>query len=212
MRRRIADRINGDQKAKEGNLSRRADGKLDTVAEDMRKAVGQRCTGVEKDFLERTVLLDGFTYLRRLHLAYRHENRLLSISYNLEWSCEVETDAYFHEVGDCAFALEAKGGLRVKGLEWVCRNGELSAEEQRAYLDRLSNPLILDRVRTLDLHSLAVSHRDGSGTWQIHFGTMIGSATWLLIPPVMQVIRIQDAEYLRLAELVDLLADAGINN
>ena len=98
--RRIADRINGDQKAKEGNLSRRADGKLDTVAEDMRKAVGQRCTGVEKDFLERTVLLDGFTYLRRLHLAYRHENRLLSISYNLEWSSEVETDAYFHEVGD----------------------------------------------------------------------------------------------------------------
>ena len=119
--RRIADRINGDQKAKEGNLSRRADGKLDTVAEGMRKAVGQRCTGVEKDFLERTVLLDGFTYLRRLHLAYRHENRLLSISYNLEWSSEVEADAYFHEVGDCAFALEAKGGLRVKGLEWVCR-------------------------------------------------------------------------------------------
>lgn len=181
--RRIADRINGDQKAKEGNLSRRADGKLDTVAEGMRKAVGQRCTGVEKDFLERTVLLDGFTYLRRLHLAYRHENRLLSISYNLEWSSEVETDAYFHEVGDCVFALEAKGGLRVKGLEWVCRHGELSAEEQRAYLDRLSNPLILDRVRALDLHSLAVSHQDGSGTWQIHFGTMIGSATWLLIPP-----------------------------
>ena len=40
--RRIADRINGDQKAKEGNLSRRADGKLDTVAEGMRKAVGTR--------------------------------------------------------------------------------------------------------------------------------------------------------------------------
>ena len=59
--RRIADRINGDQKAKEGNLSRRADGKLDTVAEGMRKAVGSACTGVEKDFLERTVLLDGFT-------------------------------------------------------------------------------------------------------------------------------------------------------
>ena len=41
---------------------------------------------------------------------------------------------------------------------------------------------------------------------------MIGSATWLLIPPVMQVIRIRDEEYLRLAELVDLLADAVINN
>ena len=115
-------------------------------------------------------------------------------------------------MGDYAFALEAKGGLRVKGLEWACKRGDLSAEERQACLDRLGNPLILDRVRALDLHSLAASHQDGSGTWQIRFGTMIGSATWLLIPPVMQVIRIRDEEYLRLAELVDLIADAVINN
>lgn len=110
------------------------------VAEGMRKAVGQRCTGVEKDFLERTVLLDGFTYLRKLRLAYRHENRLLSISYNLEWSSEVETDAYFHEVGDCAFALEAKGGLRVRAWNGSPGTESCLQRNSRPILERLSNP------------------------------------------------------------------------
>lgn len=174
------------------------------------KAIGTNSISLVSELRHPVCVAGAQHYLERLHSYADYAAPILGLSGELIGVVGIYTATEW--MGDYAFALEAKGGLRVKGLEWACKRGDLSAEERQACLDRLGNPLILDRVRALDLHSLAASHQDGSGTWQIRFGTMIGSATWLLIPPVMQVIRIRDEEYLRLAELVDLIADAVINN
>ena len=56
-----------------------------------------------------------------------------------------------------------------------------------------------------------MSHTQG-GSWKISCESMIGSATWILVPPVVNLIKPSEGEYLRFVEFFELVADAVANN
>ena len=59
---------------------------------------------------------------------------------------------------------------------------------------------------------MKIWHEEGSGYWRISCESIIGSATWLLIPPVLSMIAPKKEECIMLLELFEMLGDAVANN
>ena len=199
-------------KVKDGMINRRIDNGFNVVVDIFADVLGERCVESEKNFLEKKLVLNGFHYLKEVTLKYVMENRLWERSYNLEVTSEVETDDRFEEIGNCRFEVNTKGSFGIKSLTWKCVSGSISEEQQAKYIERLSNPLITERVKAVDLSRISVEHWEDSGKWVIRFGSMIGSSTWVLIPPVVQTIKPKPHECVKMLEFVELVADAVINN
>ena len=85
---------------------------------------------------------------------------------------------------------------------------EAAAARELRIDDFLGNELIATRAKALDVVALRASFDEEKSRCHVEFSTMVGSSTWNLIPPVMQLIEPTDAECLRLIELVRLLAVA----
>ena len=71
---------------------------------------------------------------------------------------------------------------------------------------------IIDRLNTLDIMEMEIRHEDNSGYFQVSCESLIGSATWMLIPPVLSMITPKREECIKFLELFELLADAVANN
>ena len=80
------------------------------------------------------------------------------------------------------------------------------------YLKRLNNPLIMKRLSDLDIVDFEIKHKEGTDTFTISCESMIGSATWIFIPPVTNLITPTPAECIKFYELFELLGDALVNN
>lgn len=199
-------------KIKDGMVNRRADQGFNAVIDLFSSVLGERCVGVEKELLQKKLRFDGFRYITELDLRYIVENRLWERSFNLELSSDIPVTDAFAEIGDCLFEAVAKGGLGIKSLTWRCVRGNLDDGEQARYLERLSIPLITARIKALDLSHIKLEHREGSGTWRLTCQSMIGSTTWVLIPPILQTIKPRPDEVAQLLEFLELAADAVINN
>ena len=197
---------------KDGSINRRADRGFDLVMDLFAEAMGERCIGTERRLLHKKLFLQNFHYLKKLDLSYTLENRFWERSYNLEIYSELETNDLFQEEGECLFEVDAKGRFRVHSVTWKYMQGTLNSEQAQRYVDRLNHPLILERICALDLSHIQVEHRSGSGKWRIQFHSMLGSTTWVLIPPILQTIKPKPAEFIKMVEFLDLTADAVINN
>ena len=206
--RRAPNRNN--HKARNSNVSRRVDKSLGYVADRMAFALGNHCVDQESSLLGRRLLLQDLRYIPYLDLKYHFDNRLMAVSYNLELSTEIPVDARFREWGECSFTVRQKQHGKEREIQWVCVSGEEGTELDRT-LERLSHPLILDRIRALELREIQVSHTPGAG-WKISCESLIGSATWMLIPPVVNLIKPSEGEYLRFVEFFELVADSVANN
>ena len=80
------------------------------------------------------------------------------------------------------------------------------------YQERLTNPLITKRLDALDIFEMELRHNDGQDYWRISCESLIGSATWILIPPVTSMITPKKEECMRFLELFELIGDALVNN
>ena len=196
--------------ARNSFVTRKVENKLSVLADTFRQSAGAYCTSVEAGKLSRRLVFDGFGYLKNLDLIYNWENRFLSVNYNLQIATNIEVNDRFIETGDCAFEVEFK----LKGAKWSCRRwtGTDNTAMKEEYLGRLSNPLIMDRLRELDIVDLEISHRRDQGTFYISMESMIGSATWIFIPPITNLITPRQEECVRFFELFELLGDAVVNN
>ena len=99
------------------------------------------------------------------------------------------------------------------GVKWQRSDvdGEGAGRMLDGTLERLNHPLIRERIRSLELREIQVSHTQG-GSWKISCESMIGSATWILVPPVVNLIKPSEGEDLRFVEFFELVADAVANN
>ncbi|MEG2174103.1 MAG: hypothetical protein RR135_01280 [Oscillospiraceae bacterium] len=199
--------------AKDTNLSKKIDKKLEYVAETVAHSVGNKYVETEKNLFWKRMIFKDLRYVTFLDFKYNYENRFVSISYNLELSTEIQTDERFKEIGDCVFNVISSGKLQTRDAEWVCTAWkEESLAEKGKYLERLNNRLIIERIVALDLQKIQVTHTANSGTWQIRCESMIGSSTWVLIPPVISLIKPKEEECIRFIEFFELVADALANN
>ena len=68
------------------------------------------------------------------------------------------------------------------------------------------------RLDALDIMELELRHAEGQDSWTISCESLIGSATWVLLPPVFSMITPKKSECIQFVELFELLADAVVNN
>lgn len=205
--------LRNSDKARNTNITKRANKKLDYLADIVSQAAGDRFAQKESSILYKKLFFRNFRYLNTLELRYNWQNRFFSVSYNLELNSEVVVDERFREIGTCSFQISYKGMFHVQDAEWVCKQWVDSDNNiKNKYLESLNNQLIIDRIIGLDMQNIEVLHIKDSTKWSIRCESMIGSATWMFIPPMLNLITPSQEECVKFLEVFELIADAVVNN
>ena len=79
-------------------------------------------------------------------------------------------------------------------------------------MEMLNNKLIIDRIVALDMTNVQLTYDPGTTEWSVSFRTLIGSTTWILIPPVTSLIKPKPEECAKVLEFLELVADAVTND
>lgn len=209
------ERVRNADKARNSFVTRRAETKVSALADLFKAAAGDRWERTRLDTLQRKLFFSGFHYLDSLKLVYNWENRFMSVNYNLQMISDIPTDSdKFEETGDSCFVLKCqqKGLKGKRDYSWECKQWEDSDEKLGAYMERLSNPLILERLQALDIMEMQIEYQEEWEYWRISCESIIGSATWILIPPVLSMITPKLEECIKFLEMFELLGDALVNN
>lgn len=209
------ERVRNAAKARKSFVTRRAQTKVDALADLFKVAAGKNLKSQEFGLLQRKLFFSGLHYLDSLQLIYNWENRFMSVNYNLQMKSIFSTDnPHYEETGDCVITLSCtQKGLRAKrNFAWdsvVWRGDE---EMRQATVERLSNPYLIERLDLLDIMEMEIRHKEGQNYWLVSCESMIGSATWMLIPPILSMITPSIDECVKFLELYELIGDALINN
>lgn len=212
---RAKERVRNAGRARQSVVTRRAEVKLSALADLFRSAAGEHWVRTESGVLRRELFLRNMPYLESLGLVYNWENRFFSVNYNLQITSRVSAaETLFRETGSCRLALRCtQKGLRGKReYRWDALHWAGSREDLASCLERLGNPLITERLNALDIMEMELRHTEGSGFWDLSCESLIGSATWILIPPVLSMITPKMEECVKFIELFQLTADAAANN
>ncbi|MDR1797514.1 MAG: hypothetical protein LBR44_08785 [Clostridiales Family XIII bacterium] len=188
-------------------ITRKADGKLGFVADRISCAIGGRLESRVDRFLDKTLMLEGFVFIHCLRLRYRVENRFFAMLFDLLLETTVAPGKGRAPQGAMRFEVELKGKMFVTGAEFLlCRCGEDDIERADEILSLLGSDLIRDRILALDLADIVISYDPAQDIWAIRCRSNIGSTTWNLIPPLMQLIKPRDGECVKLMEFFELAA------
>lgn len=188
------------------SMNCKADKRLIRVAKAFEDVMSGFCKPGEQQFLCKALELQNCDPLKQLLLLYDVENRFASISYNLL----IQTFLKAEETKAYRFELQYDGLIRVREAKFVCssqRNNQWSGRE-REILDTLNEDIILKKVKALNLLQVVLKYSLSQRCWQIGIKSMAGSATWILIPPVMNLIMPNRQEIYSLIELMRMLASA----
>lgn len=209
------ERIRNANKARHSFVTRKAETKISALANFFREAADHRWVKTEAATLKRTLHFSGFQYLKSLQLIYNWENRFTAVNYNLQMVSVIPTEpSRFEETHDCLFTLKCtQHGLKgERKYSWECKRWGADDAQLAAYQERLCNPLITQRLDALDIFEMELRHNDDQDYWRISCESMIGSATWILIPPVTSMITPKKDECIKFMELFELIGDAIVNN
>ena len=209
------ERIRNATKARHSFVTRKAEAKISALANFFREAAGEHWVRTEGGTLQRKLVFSGFHCLDYLQLVYNWENRFTAVNYNLQLVSAIPTTpSRFEETHDCLLTLKCtQRGLKgEREYSWDVKQWGADDAMLQKYLERLANPLITQRLDVLDIFEMELRHNDDQDYWRISCESMIGSATWILIPPVMSMITPKPHECMRFLELFELIGDALVNN
>lgn len=189
-------------------IVRKADLKLDYVADLFSMAMDDRLIERKSQPLNKTLFCQGFHSLTHLNLAYLYQNRFWAISYNLNYRTSIDGREQKKETVPCRFVVKNKGKWGITDAVWVDGGSQCGPDTRGQYLSALNHQLIIDRIVSLDMTRVEVSYNPTTEQWTIQCSTLIGSTTWVLIPPLMQLIKPKPAECIKMIEFMELVADA----
>lgn len=201
----------GEKETPRHILNRKADKKLEYVADQFSIAMDEKFSGRKTKLLHKTLYCHGFHHLTNLDLAYTYENRFWAISYNLNVRTSIDVSEQKKENAPCRFLVKNKGKLGITDAEWLDNGSKCDAIRTKRYLSNLNHQLIIDRIVSLDLTKVEVVFDPNTEHWTIRCSTLIGSTTWVLIPPLMQLIKPTPTECVKMIEFLELVADAVIH-
>ena len=197
--------------ARDSFVTKKAEQKISALANVFKEVAGDHFVGERRNTLQRTLAFSGYRYFDNLKLVYNWENRFLSVNYNLQMINDVYVTRRFKEVGPCKFDLtfsrKRHADDKFVALEW---NSDDHTKDE--YLERLNNPLIIDRIHKLDIQGVTITREENGAYFRISMESLIGSGAWIFIPPVMQLITPNAEECTNFMELFALLGDAVVNN
>lgn len=194
-------------------INRKADIKLNAVADGFRKTLGDRCIEVKDELLRKTIVCSGFKYLTSFELNYRaYENRFWAFSYNLDVTAKIDvSDREYMETEHCLYKSKTKGKMAINDVEWLGARNGCSEEEDDIYVRKLNHQLIRNRMVNLDMVSASMEYDPEKMIWTLKFRTMIGSTTWMLIPPLTQLVVPRPEEFAQMTEFMDLAMGAVLS-
>jgi len=190
---------------KMGILNRKANEKLNFVINIYEKALKGHWKTEHDGFLCKKISFNNLYYLKELKMSYFLKDRFFARNYDLV--LEYEVPAFFNE--QMKFGLCYSGVMKISGAQFVMINGD---REAVPVLKKLNNPLILSRLVKLELLALNLEYSPQKEKWYVRADSLIGSATWNLIPPMLQVIKPKEKECVLMIELFELIADALRND
>lgn len=211
-------RVRNADKARNSFVTRRAESKLDALADFFKLAAGKNWICTNARLLRREIVYSEFLYLDSLKLIYNWENRFMSVNYNLQMIADLRiNEKNFIPLEKCVFKLHCDkkliGGKRI--YSWSApvfsAGPEYSEEMKKSYIERLQNPLIIKRLEQLDILEMEMSYNGGQ-YFKLSCESIIGSASWILIPPVFSMVTPKLEECVKFYELFELLGDAAVNN
>lgn len=210
-------------------ISRKADRRLNEIAEMFRKTVPECCGLREDQFLCRELEFERCEPVKKLWLLYDVENRFLSVSYNLliqtfreaEEECAYRfslrykgimnvRDAFFVAVPD-EEEKNSSGAVKRKKTEgsvYLTGSEERKRKRQEQILEALNDPVVRVKICSLGLIQADLQYFPQERRWTAGIKSMQGSATWIFIPPLMQLIRPEKREIYALIEVVRMMVSA----
>jgi hypothetical protein len=197
--------------ARNSFVTRKAEQKLSALADIFKLAAEHHYVDERRDTLQRTLNFKDFRYLDNLKFVYNWENRFFSVNYNLQILSYFDVTEQFKEIGPCKFQMKFSM-KRHQNDHFECKGWNADLKTREKYLERLNNPLIIDRVHKLDIHDVTITHKPSWGYFRVSVESMVGSGAWIFIPPIMQLITPKDEECVRFFELFELIGDALVNN
>jgi hypothetical protein len=207
---RIGERYVKNKEVSMHMLNKRAEKKLDYVVKAFVDVMGERHLETTHKSLSYNLKCQGFKHLDNLTLDYiGYENRLWAFAYNLNLKSTLDVSQDKNpETEDCKFIIHSKGKIRVSAPMWMDSGSKCAEEKVDVYLKRLSHKLIMDRIAALDMMKVQVSYSAKSQQWTLKYQSIIGSTNWILIPPVLQLIKYKPEEMVRTLEFFELVLDA----
>lgn len=173
-------------------ITRKADSKLEHVVRLWATALGPHCGRGASALLERELLLVGVAELDRLLLSYEATSKLFATLFDLVLSFDVRGEAVDGS------EIELAAGSR----------GFVGTGDGREIARILSNPLVLERVDGLGVTGAGAVFSQEDGLWRVRMKSLVGSSTWNLLPPVLQLIEPDLDDCIRGMELVRMMCAA----
>lgn len=183
-------------------MNKKADKKLEAVADMFCQVLPDNCEVAEDDVLYRRLHINGLAPLENMMLVYDVENRFAAISYNMLVQAVVKAK----EKRYYGFELKMDGGLKAGAVRFEAEVSDRKMDDRESQILKLLNePVVLGKIKQLGLLDVSIRYQQEYGRWLISVRSMVGSATWILMPPVMQVIMPVRQEIYQFVELMRML-------
>src|SRR5699024_10698968 len=184
---------------REGLLNKKANTKMDVVVNIYESSLNEYWDTEYNGFLYKNIRLNNLRYLTYLEMSYILKDRLFSRSYNLTFNYEIP--AFFSE--HIKINLRYSGRTKIKDAYFEVIEG---GEKASLLVETLNHQLISYRIVSLELINLILEYSPNRKSRHVFVESLIGSTTWNLIPPVMQVIKPNPTECMFMIELFELIA------
>ena len=183
-------------------MNKKADRKLEAVADMFCQVLPDNCEVVEGDMLYRRLHIKDLAPLDDMMLVYDVENRFAAISYNLL----IQSVVRANEKRYYRFELRLDGMVRTRSMRFESASVDRQPDmRERQILELLNEPIVLGKIQQLGLLGVSIRYQMEYGRWLISVRSMAGSSTWILMPPVMQVIMPVRQEIYQFVELMRML-------
>jgi hypothetical protein len=186
-------------------LNRKANAKLNYISGVFEEALKGHWEVIEDGFLFKKIGLRDLRYINELKIRYFLQNRFFARTYDLRFEFEIPSK----REEEAKFELAYSGKMKISGAKFNLSSG---GAEDLELLKRLNNNLINDRLLKLDFLDFKIVYSSSKQKWFISADSIIGSATWNLLPPMFQVIKPTFKECIMMIELFQLITDAIVND
>jgi hypothetical protein len=186
-------------------LNRKANAKLNYISGVFDEALKGHWEVIEDGFLFKKIGLKDIKYINDLKISYFLQNRFFARTYDLRFELEIPSN----REEEAKFELAYSGKMKISGAKFNLSSG---GPEDLKLLQRLNSDFVKDRLLKLDFLDFKISYSARKQKWYITADSIIGSATWNLLPPMFQVIKPTFKECIMMIELFQLISEAIVNN
>jgi hypothetical protein len=193
-----------DNYISQDRINRRANRKFGIVVNAFTEAIDGKGVCCSQDFMKANFHLTETKSLTEINLRYLIQNRLLSKLYDLVLTADIET-LHINDNEMRNISVKYEGVTSIKKAYFVDNNeSQINSE----LIATLNHHLILERILKLDICKMDIYFNPKDRKWSIQAESLIGSTSWVLIPPIFKLVKPTKQECIYFIELFELISAA----